>query len=956
MKFYRFLRVLPLALMLLAQPSRAEQGTIVGPVAGPMTMAAVMAIVNNSLLAIQTCNSGNSAPTNGVGATSTHYQCWVNTTSNPYVYSYYDGASWVAFGSMNITTHMWIPYLNGIAITSGALAFSNLGGSVACPQMPALTGNVTVPAGSCSTSIASAAVSYAMIQNVAASRLWGNPTGSAATGSEVSLGSTLAFSGSAMQTVAGTGDVAWPANSFSTTLATVNSNVGAFGSSTAIPNFTVDGKGRLTAAGTAVVIAPAGTLSGTALASGVTTSSLTTVGTLTGGATGAGFTVNLATSSLTGTVPNANLPVATSSAEGIVQGDGSTLTVTSGTIKCTTATTSQIGCAKPDGTTITASGGVLTAVGAAATSVAQLTTSITGGYPGAMLAETSTNCSGATPCLSQVPPDHTSALGTANVSGSGQNTTGTVAASSAALTLASAIDFLNGQGIRVDHAGAAFTKGAPSALTITPTGTTGSTTRYYSIASVDTAGGIGAAITVVSTTTSNATLTYQNYNALSWTAGSGSPNGYAVYKCTSTTISTCTFMALVPTTTFFDIGYANWVPPAWLPTVAQSSSLADWLVSTVSSGGGTTSVTLAASATTACSGTSCPVYHDDTVALQAGLTGVQASGQPFLFDPGSYYITGTLSCSTARCVIYGASEWGSVVYEMNPTANGISLSNGAVRNRLHDFSVYSGGAGTNTYALGGALIYGAVGTQNDIFERLNVGYGYNGFQLMGAGITLREFVISSCSNVGIYLGNNGDSIISDALDITCNSIPGSTQSQGIFESGDPGGLKIINNKFNAGLLGFQYAINISVQTTDGDILITGNSLEGINALANGVGIQITSSGVVFGNIIVNGNQMTGGGLTYGVLIGNGTAGLQRVVVSNNVINTTYYGVYIGLVNAFSIASNVISGGNTGIYISSATATNCGIGLNTFVSVTTQITDATSACIYAQVTSTKPTYP
>lgn len=54
------------------------------------------------------------------------------------------------------------------------------------------------------------------------------------------------------------------------------------GSSTAIPVITTDAYGRVTATSTASVVAPAGTLSGSTLASGVTASSLTSVGTLNG--------------------------------------------------------------------------------------------------------------------------------------------------------------------------------------------------------------------------------------------------------------------------------------------------------------------------------------------------------------------------------------------------------------------------------------------------------------------------------------------------------------------------------------------------------------------------------------------------------------------------------------------------------------------------------------------------
>ena len=65
------------------------------------------------------------------------------------------------------------------------------------------------------------------------------------------------------------------------TLATVNSNLGSFGGSSAIPVITVNAKGQITAASTTNITAPAGNLTGTALAPTVVSSSLTSVGTLT---------------------------------------------------------------------------------------------------------------------------------------------------------------------------------------------------------------------------------------------------------------------------------------------------------------------------------------------------------------------------------------------------------------------------------------------------------------------------------------------------------------------------------------------------------------------------------------------------------------------------------------------------------------------------------------------------
>jgi hypothetical protein len=105
----------------------------------------------------------------------------------------------------------------------------------------------------------------------------GNVAGNASTATAFATARTISI----------TGDLAYTSPSFdgtgnvtaAGTLATV-ATAGTTGSSTAIPVVTINAKGLTTSITTAAVIAPAGTLSGSTLASGVTASSLTSVGTL----------------------------------------------------------------------------------------------------------------------------------------------------------------------------------------------------------------------------------------------------------------------------------------------------------------------------------------------------------------------------------------------------------------------------------------------------------------------------------------------------------------------------------------------------------------------------------------------------------------------------------------------------------------------------------------------------
>ncbi len=136
------------------------------------------------------------------------------------------------------------------------------------------------------------------------------PTSVTSTG--IVTGSNLSGTNTGDQTIALIGDVTGSGpGTFPTTLATVNTTTGSFGSATTVPQFIVDGKGRITnvvnvpivsgGVGTVTSVSGAGTVSGLTLSGTVTSSGAITLGgslVLTSGqiTTALGFTPGTVTS------------------------------------------------------------------------------------------------------------------------------------------------------------------------------------------------------------------------------------------------------------------------------------------------------------------------------------------------------------------------------------------------------------------------------------------------------------------------------------------------------------------------------------------------------------------------------------------------------------------------------------------------------------------------------------
>lgn len=158
-------------------------------------------------------------------------------------------------------TVLTLPATTGTVITSGdtgTVTNAMLAGSIANAKLA--SSSVTI--GTTAISLGATSTTLAGLTSVTSTGFTGALTGNASTASALATARSISASGDATWTVSFSGGANVTA---ALTLAAVNTNIGTFGNGTTVPNFTVNGKGLITAAGSTAI--PTATTSVLGLAS-----------------------------------------------------------------------------------------------------------------------------------------------------------------------------------------------------------------------------------------------------------------------------------------------------------------------------------------------------------------------------------------------------------------------------------------------------------------------------------------------------------------------------------------------------------------------------------------------------------------------------------------------------------------------------------------------------------------
>lgn len=229
----------------------------------------------------------------------------------------------------------------------------------------------------------------------------------------------------------------------------------------------------------------------------------------------------------------------------------------------------------------------------------------------------------------------------------GSHTTGTINSGSAALSIAFDNNFKNGCGIFIAGAGPTSTLATPAQGTApnpNVIGTTGSTTVHYKVAAIDPNFGTSAASAAITVTTAPATRTPLNYVGVYWQGVAGAV-GYLVYSDASGSYAPlgysfdCFSFAAGGVCGIIDKGAESntWTGAnGFWPLTPPASDTNQALITTIASGAGTTSLVLAAAASTSVTGVF--TFPDNSMFIKQALADAANDGSPNTTTKGTVYI------------------------------------------------------------------------------------------------------------------------------------------------------------------------------------------------------------------------------------------------------------------------------------------------------------------------------
>ncbi len=238
----------------------------------------------------------------------------------------------------------------------------------------------------------------------------------------------------------------------------------------------------------------------------------------------------------------------------------------------------------------------------------------------------------------------------ANVGGI-QRTTATGTAGLAAVVLANAKNYKDGNWLMLSGLGAAHGMATPGAPALAVQGTTGASTVSVKVIAITSTGGYTPASTATTVTTANATLSETNFVEV-WCAPVASAYRYLIYVQFGGSGAYTYFGGVIAHPQYDAIGRAeamtfrivsNTPPtaPAWLPSTVPATGLANGLRTQILTGGGTTAITVFPVPITSGAGVNCDACSLIPIedAINSDPDGYSTHVQ---ISRGTQYVTGPL--------------------------------------------------------------------------------------------------------------------------------------------------------------------------------------------------------------------------------------------------------------------------------------------------------------------------